>query len=102
LPFLIDYIINIHHTYIKENAGQIAAYAHKIAEVHDAHHPEVIQIAAIFNKMTAKLAVYLKEEEEVFFPAIKLVDRDRKASATSAKEDTLDHQGLTSKAHLGA
>jgi regulator of cell morphogenesis and NO signaling len=87
LPFLIDYIINVHHTYIKENAGQIAAYAHKIAEVHGAHHPEVIQIAAVFNKMAADLAVHLKEEEENFFPAIKRADTDRKAGATPAAKD---------------
>ena len=87
LPFLIDYIVNVHHTYIKENAGQIAAYAHKIAEVHGAHHPEVVQIAAIFNKMAADLTVHLKEEEEVFFPAIKLVDRDRKAGGTPDAKD---------------
>ncbi len=34
LPFLADYIINAHHSYLKENTGQIAAYAHKIASVH--------------------------------------------------------------------
>lgn len=87
LPFLIDYIINVHHTYIKENAGQIAAYAHKIAEVHGAHHPEVIQIAAIFNKMAADLAAHLKEEEDIFFPAIKHTDRDRKAGVTPDAND---------------
>ncbi len=87
LPFLIDYIVNVHHTYIKENAAQIAAYAHKIAEVHGAHHPEVIQIAAIFNKMAADLAVHLKEEEDNFFPAIKHTDRDRKVGATPNAND---------------
>ena len=51
LPFLADYIINAHHTYLKENTGQIAAYAHKIADVHGAHHPEVIEIATIFDKI---------------------------------------------------
>jgi len=48
-PFLVDYIINAHHTYIKENTAPLAAYAHKIAEVHGAHHPEVIKIAPIFG-----------------------------------------------------
>jgi regulator of cell morphogenesis and NO signaling len=88
VSFLIDYIINVHHTYIKENTGQIVAYAHKIAEVHGGHHPEVIRIAAIFDKMAADLAAHLKEEEEIFFPAIKRVDIDKKAGGTPAAKDT--------------
>jgi regulator of cell morphogenesis and NO signaling len=87
VSFLIDYIINVHHTYIKENTGQIAAYAHKITEVHGAHHPEVIQIAAIFDKMAADLAAHLKEEENDFFPAIKRADTDRKTGGTPAAQD---------------
>ncbi|CAG0957672.1 partial Iron-sulfur cluster repair protein YtfE, partial [Geobacteraceae bacterium] len=34
LPFLADYIVAVHHAYIKDNAGQIALYARKVAEVH--------------------------------------------------------------------
>lgn len=43
--FLADYIVNTHHTYLKENDDQIAAYARKIAAVHGANHPEVINSA---------------------------------------------------------
>jgi len=87
LSFLIGYIINVHHTYIKENTGQIAAYSHKIAEVHGAHHPEVIEIAAIFDKMATDLTIHLQEEEETFFPAVKRVDMDKKTGATPAASD---------------
>ncbi|NLV23989.1 MAG: iron-sulfur cluster repair di-iron protein [Deltaproteobacteria bacterium] len=74
LPFLIDYIVNTHHAYLKENDEQIVAYARKSAEAHGAHHPEVIEIAAIFAKISDDMAVHLKAEEEVFFPAVKRVD----------------------------
>lgn len=74
LPFLIDYIVNTHHAYLKENDEQIVAYARKIAEVHGAHHPEVIEIATIFAKIADDMTVHLKAEEEVFFPAVKRVD----------------------------
>ncbi len=79
LPFLADYIVNTHHAYLKENDGQIAAYAGKIAEVHGAHHPEVIRIAAIFDKIATDMVAHLKEEEEVFFPAVKRADAARMA-----------------------
>lgn len=74
LPFLCDYIVNTHHVYLKENDDQIAAYARKIAKVHGEHHPEVIEIAAIFEEIAADMAVHLEEEEEVFFPALKRAD----------------------------
>ncbi|MDD5286931.1 MAG: iron-sulfur cluster repair di-iron protein [Desulfuromonadaceae bacterium] len=77
LPFLIDYIVNTHHAYLHENMGPIAGYADKIASVHGAHHPEVIKIAAIFNKIAIDLGAHMKEEDEVFFPAVKRADAAR-------------------------
>ncbi|BCR06200.1 iron-sulfur cluster repair di-iron protein [Desulfuromonas versatilis] len=79
LPFLADYIVNTHHVYLNENTGQIAAYASKIAQVHGAHHPEVIEIAAIFAKIATDMAAHLREEEEVLFPAIKRIDASTRA-----------------------
>jgi regulator of cell morphogenesis and NO signaling len=87
MPFLADYIINAHHSYIKENIGQIAAYAHKIAAVHGANHPEVIQIDIIFNKIAGDMATHLREEEEVFFPAIKRAYATRTAGAAPETKD---------------
>lgn len=91
LPFLADYIVNTHHAYLKENDAQIAAYARKIAGVHGAHHPEVIEIAAIFDKIAADMIAHLKEEEEVFFPALKRADAARvSGTAPEAKDrDTI-------------
>ncbi|HXV21225.1 MAG TPA: iron-sulfur cluster repair di-iron protein [Desulfuromonadales bacterium] len=77
LPFLADYIVNTHHAYLNENTEQIAAYAGKIAGVHGAHHPEVVEIAAIFARIATDMAAHLREEEEVLFPAIKRVDAAR-------------------------
>jgi len=87
LPFLADYIVNTHHVYLKENDEQIAAYARKIAGVHGAHHPEVIRIAAIFDKIATDMTGHLKEEEEVFFPAIKRVDAARISGNTPDEKD---------------
>jgi len=87
LSFLIDYIVNVHHSYLKENTGSIASYARKIATVHGAHHPEVIEIASIFDKIAIDLTAHLKEEEEDFFPAVKHAAMVRKAGETPADKD---------------
>jgi regulator of cell morphogenesis and NO signaling len=87
LPFLIDYIVNVHHSYLKENIGPIASYARKIAAVHGARHPEVIEIASIFDKIAIDLTAHLKEEEEDFFPAVKRADTVKKSEGTPAAKD---------------
>lgn len=87
LSFLADYIINTHHSYLKENTAQIAAYANKIASVHGEHHPEVIQIAAIFEKIATDMMAHLREEEEVFFPAIRRIEAAKKAGNQPEAKD---------------
>jgi len=88
LPFLADYIVTIHHAYIKENAPQIALYARKVAEVHGPRHPEVKEIAALFDRIAADLDAHLREEEEVFFPAVKRADSARKAGNAPERQDS--------------
>lgn len=87
LPFLADYIVNTHHVYLKENDEQIAAYARKVAGVHGEHHPEVIRIASIFEKIATDMVGHLKEEEEVFFPALKRADAARISGVTPDATD---------------
>ena len=99
LPFLIDYIVNTHHAYLKENDEQIAAYCRKIADVHGAHHPEVIRIAAIFDKIASDMAAHLKEEEEVFFPAVKRVKASLIVGATTDAKDRETIQESLLKLH---
>ncbi len=87
LPFLVDYIVNTHHAYLKENDEQIVAYTQKIAEVHGVHHPEVIEIATLFAKIAIDMAAHLQNEEEVFFPAIKRADAARVAGHSPDEKD---------------
>ena len=87
LPFLADYIVNTHHAYLYDEMEQIAAYARKIAEVHGTHHPEVIEIATIFDKISTDMLPHLREEEEVFFPALKRVVAAQKDGTAPEAQD---------------
>jgi len=91
LPFLMDFIVNTHHAYLHENMDQIAGYTRKIAEVHGPNHPEVLEIAEIFNKIVPELADHLRYEEVVFFPAIKRIDA---AGESAAVPDMLDVESV--------
>ncbi len=87
LSFLADYIVNTHHAYLNEEMGPIASHARKISDVHGVNHPEVIQIAAIFDKIRSDMAGHLAQEEEVLFPAIKRVEAATKKGANPPAAD---------------
>ena len=90
LPFLADYIVNTHHIYLRENIPTIGSYAHKIAQVHGAYHPEVVEIAGIFDKLAADMALHLQKEEEQLFPAIrKLVSLEKEGNAAAGDVEEL-------------
>lgn len=91
LSFLIDYIVNTHHAYLNKNNNQIKHYVQKIAEVHGANHPELIEIAAIFGKIVSDLSGHLQEEEEVLFPLIKGAEA---AVKSGGKPDVTNCEGI--------
>jgi regulator of cell morphogenesis and NO signaling len=77
IPFLIDYIVNVHHKYVTENLNIIDEFAQKVAKVHGDHAPEVVKIAALYEKMAADLQPHLMKEEGILFPAIKAYVKDK-------------------------
>ena len=69
--FLVDYIVNVHHTYVKENLEVINEFATKVSKVHGHHAPETIEIDDLFTKLSNELISHLEKEETILFPAIK-------------------------------
>ena len=70
-PFLIDYIINTHHNYVRRMLPTIQAHAAKVAQVHGDNHPETREIAAIFMDVKQELESHLMKEEQILFPSIR-------------------------------
>jgi regulator of cell morphogenesis and NO signaling len=71
LGFLSDYIVNTHHKFVLKDLPELVFYTQKIADVHGARHPELIEVADLFTKINDELLQHLKNEEDVLFPAIK-------------------------------
>ncbi|WP_298263925.1 iron-sulfur cluster repair di-iron protein [uncultured Lutibacter sp.] len=69
--FLADYIVNVHHTYVKENLSIINEFSTKVASVHGHHAPETIEIDHLFTTLSNELISHLEKEETILFPAIK-------------------------------
>jgi regulator of cell morphogenesis and NO signaling len=84
ISFLIDYIVNVHHNFVKKSLPDLILYTRKIAAVHGSHHPELIEVANQFEGINNAILPHLKKEEEIFFPAIKaaLLKADQATAGT--------------------
>lgn len=71
LDFLIDYIVNTHHAYVKKSLPDIKTYAMKVAKVHGEWHPELMTILQLVTEIDEELSHHLLKEENVLFPYIK-------------------------------
>ncbi|MDO6429383.1 iron-sulfur cluster repair di-iron protein [Flavitalea sp. BT771] len=83
LDFLADYIVNTHHSYVKQHLPEIMAYAEKVMQVHGNHHPELIVIRRLVQEMNDELTAHLAKEENVLFPYIKALVAARNGSQPS-------------------
>ena len=71
LDFLVDYIMNTHHKYVKSSLPLILEYTAKVAKVHGKEHIEVITIYDLFKEAAEELNSHMMKEENVLFPYIK-------------------------------
>ena len=70
LDFLANYIVNIHHSYVKSTIPVLLAWSQKVAAVHGNTHPEAIRIAELFATVAEELMMHMMKEEKILFPYI--------------------------------
>jgi len=78
LDFLMIYIENVHHTYVRENVSLISQYATKVAKVHGNSYSEVVEVNDLFHQVANELLSHMKKEEQVLFPFIKQLTESQK------------------------
>lgn len=79
LDLLANYIVKIHHEYVREKTPTLIQFLDKLCKVHGDRHPELFEVNQLFNESAHDLAEHFQKEERVLFPFIeKLV----KASQT--------------------
>lgn len=74
LSFLADYIVNVHHKYVREAIIRINPIAQKVASSHGNQYPETIDIAAFFDTMSHELTSHMNKEENILFPYIRSLE----------------------------
>lgn len=97
--FLADYIVNVHHTYIRKTLPELLLLSQKVINAHSSHHPELVEIGAILEQVNSELMPHLAKEEEVLFPAIKSV---LESPGPGLKEKILSEISLLNEEHESA
>lgn len=75
LDFLADYIVNVHHAFVKELLPQVKDHLERFAEGHRKKFPYLTELQAQFTELQQNLQPHLAQEEEVVFPYIKQIHR---------------------------
>lgn len=81
LSELTEYIVDTHHTYVKNELPLILGYLQKVASKHGERHPELFRIFELFTAVKEELELHMQKEERILFPRIneieKLVDEKK-------------------------
>ena len=82
IDFLIEYIINVHHAYVKQAMPGLEANLHSFIGSHQKQYPEIVEIGVIFSEMVRVLNFHNQHEEEVIFPYIKQIENTYRRKET--------------------
>ena len=77
LSELIDYILDKHHAFTKEEMERITALAAKVSSKHGENHPELPGVLALFLRLCDDLRPHMFKEEMVLFPYVKQLEQAR-------------------------
>jgi len=101
--FLANYIVEVHHRYVRETLPVLVEFAHKVARVHGDSQPELHRIRDLVDELAAEMDLHMTDEEVNVFPQITSFLAARKAGTPTnggglqgpitALEDEHEHAG---------
>jgi regulator of cell morphogenesis and NO signaling len=73
IDFLTDYIVNIHHEYLRQALPAVATQLNKFVQEHSRKFPHLAEVETHFDKLHTTMIPHLLQEEEIIFPYIKQI-----------------------------
>lgn len=74
LTQLVDYILENHHRYVKENLPVIQQHLEKGSLKHGETFPEIKKIKVLFDEIKRDFEQHMMKEEVILFPRIKVLE----------------------------
>lgn len=73
--FLIDFIVQNHHSYVRRAIPELQVFLDKVCDAHGDECVELLEIREYFLDLAEDLSGHMEKEELVLFPAIKRLER---------------------------
>jgi regulator of cell morphogenesis and NO signaling len=68
---LIDYIVAVHHEFLRDELPRLHGMAQRVAQVHGGHTPSLRDVLVVFEGLFLELDSHMAKEEQILFPAIR-------------------------------
>jgi regulator of cell morphogenesis and NO signaling len=68
---LVDHIVAVHHVYLWTELPRLSALVAKVTLAHGLRHPELRDVASMFDELRSDLEPHMLKEERVLFPMIR-------------------------------
>jgi regulator of cell morphogenesis and NO signaling len=72
---LIQYILDKHHVYTRDEMQRLEALVEKVVNAHGANHPELLSIRDLLRQLIAELRGHMFKEEQILFPYVGELER---------------------------
>src|SRR5262245_26479884 len=76
---LADNIEETHHAWLRLELPRLRVLTAKVASVHGQVHPELVEVAKVFEGLAREMESHMQKEEEVLFPALRRMERGERA-----------------------
>lgn len=80
LAELCENITKTHHAYLRRELPRLDAIVAKVAQVHGANHPELVEVRTAFVELRAEMEPHMMKEDCVLFPSICFLETNRQAT----------------------
>jgi regulator of cell morphogenesis and NO signaling len=96
LTELAEYIIRVHHDYVKIHLPQTIQYVERVATKHGDRFPYMVEVLKLFRELETELMHHMKKEEKILFPRVKLLELNAVTEITegylSAPIEVMEHE----------
>lgn len=104
--FLADYIVNVHHGYIRQHTPVLMELSEKVTGHHGSSFPFLAETHDHLHALLSELDTHMKKEEQILFPYIRMLSQGVPANGgfQSVKEpvDVMEHEHEHAGMHAAA
>jgi len=79
LTALTNHLVETHHAFMKRELPRVGELMAKVLGAHGANHPELDEVARVFEALSLELGDHLMKEEQMLFPIIQEMEITREA-----------------------